>query len=335
MSFKIKEKDNKKLSILEIMLTSLSIFTFALLVISIVSPIMFNFKEVNFIGKILMILGTILSFSLLVSLIFINMKTKNAKKFNFICIMILFFFVWGMSIIHYINFTLWGIKLDFWISFIIIVFLIGSFANVYDVVKGTSKNLVIDILLAVNLVIYLIGFISFLVSKSWLYIQIGIGFSYVLMLIYFINKFLIKKEKLVEKKYLPILTQVLIITVLITTTIFTFPVYINWIGLQSQAFNHFITIYSCLVGGLITLCGVSWTIKNQEKIRQEDHVKFQEKENLMHKPYFSGYINYGLKYQGNNIKFYNFANVNNKQYFVLDSDIKNIEKMTLFFIYRV
>lgn len=296
---KINKKEIKKNNVngkmLEFFLSSLSFFTFLVLFIATISPIVFNFKEVNTIPKIIMLIGTMMSLLLLVLMIVFNIKEKKAQKFKFIITIIFFLFIWCMSIIHYFNFDLWGIKDVFWTAFISFVCLVVFFAKSFDLIQGISKNLVIDILLAINLVIYLIGFLLSFISKSWVCVQIGVGFSYVFILIYFINKFLIKKEKLVKKKYLPILTQVLIITVLITTTIFTFPVYINWIGLQSQAFDYFITIYSCLVGGLITLCGVAWTIKNQEKIREEDVANEKIKENLKYKPYFSGNSNKYLK----------------------------------------
>lgn len=332
MNLKSDKENRKKLLPLEIMLTTLFVFTFILLIISTVSPIIFNFKEVNLIGKILLILGTMFSLLLLISLIVINIKAKNAKKLHFICSMMLFFFVWGISILHYINFNLWGIKLEFWISFIIIVFLIGVFSNAYKIVKGVSKNLVIDILLACNLAIYLIGFIACLTLKSWLYVQIGIGFSYILIVLYFLNKFLIKKDKLIKNKYLPILTQVLLITVLIITTIFTLPVYLNWIGLQGKVMDYFITIYSCLIGGIVTLCGVAWTIKNQEKIREEEKIKLQKKDRLKYKPYFNGNAD-------------KFLTVDAKRHFILQhaamynkdklSTIKLNENDKIFYIYPI
>lgn len=59
--------------------------------------------------------------------------------------------------------------------------------------------------------------------------------------------------------------------------------------------NILITIYSAVVGGSLTLIGVLISIKNQEKIREEDVANEKIKENLKYKPYFSGNSNKYLK----------------------------------------
>jgi hypothetical protein len=54
--------------------------------------------------------------------------------------------------------------------------------------------------------------------------------------------------------------------------IFVFPYYIKWCGVDGCDFEIFITIYSCVIGGLLTLGGVASTIKQADKQRNEDKI---------------------------------------------------------------
>lgn len=65
-------------------------------------------------------------------------------------------------------------------------------------------------------------------------------------------------------------------------------VYLIYIIPNPELQNIIIPIVSAVYGGLLTLVGVAWTIKNQENIRKEEQVKLQEKERLKYKPYFNG-----------------------------------------------
>ena len=57
---------------------------------------------------------------------------------------------------------------------------------------------------------------------------------------------------------------------------------------DQSLFNSVMGVYAGVLGGLLTLAGVSWTIKNQEHVRQKQYIKEKQREMLKYKPYFSG-----------------------------------------------
>ena len=48
------------------------------------------------------------------------------------------------------------------------------------------------------------------------------------------------------------------------------PFFVHWCGLKGKGFQTFVSVYSALLGGGLTLVGVAWTIKQGEKHRKED-----------------------------------------------------------------
>lgn len=137
-----------------------------------------------------------------------------------------------------------GIK--FWIIF----FLLALIA---------STLLIGSILLICN---YIIGLVFIQIALALIYVSASI---FILYNIFNTNR----KRSNNKNQTINLIKNIVTIIVLIVTL----PFYIKWLGLDACNYNIFLTTYSALVSGGLTLIGVAWTINSTEKRRKDDEKK--------------------------------------------------------------
>ena len=265
----VSNKQNRVVSVVGSLFFMLTIFF-------VIVPIVFDFSKVNWFFKILMILS-----SLIVAIIFVFNFVVNRKNINFKFVFANLFLIipYLIGIVHYFSFDLWGYKVQTWAYFFVVLLLIGIVMNGYDHAKGLSKDNVIRIVLTVCFVFFMFGIFGIeTLGFNNLYFKIAIGIFYLYVLLSLIEAYLLGKTKIKYKTRYE--SAILLVKILIViAAIFTFPVYVEWLGLKDKALEYFIQIYACVLGGIITLAGVSWTIKDQNKNRKQDEL-------LKYKPLF-------------------------------------------------
>ena len=119
--------------------------------------------------------------------------------------------------------------------------------------------------------------------------------------------------------------------------IFGIPIYLQFCGIDGDFFNNFLLIYSSIIGGLITLAGVAWTIKDAEKNRKKDEEnreKNRHAENIKkYMPYLMvKQLNLNLKHEVINLELIDISKLENntnyivnfKPLFLKNSDNSNI-----------
>lgn len=69
-----------------------------------------------------------------------------------------------------------------------------------------------------------------------------------------------------------------------------------------------LAIVAAVYGGLFTLCGVVFEIRNQEKVRKEEKVEKDNEKKMEYKPFFTGFTIIGLKDKSDDIRYYDLSN---------------------------
>jgi hypothetical protein len=244
-----------------------TVIGFGLLVFLSTLPLLFNFADVKWYAKILMLLGSLyaLSFLLILPAIFTE-ATKSNKWLLFFSPLFAFFIV---GIISYFNFELWGHKsLALGVLFTWTMF-VGLFLSIKALFNRTlgSENTPI-VLIAMAILTLFIAVVNEKTSNNLsadLYYKISVGIVYLIAIALYANRYIYKQKN--EHKVISNIIGIIFWGAIITIS---FPFYIQWCGLTGDDFNTFVSVYAAVLGGGITLAGVAWTIKdNSEKNKQE------------------------------------------------------------------
>ncbi len=167
------------------------------------------------------------------------------------------------------------IKMEFAIGSVIGSFILYQLFNFYAYTMDKICEKLFRILLSLSIVFIAIGTVLGFVKASWYFIftKIGLGFVYFWLTVELIKRTLFNekysiKEELKKNSYYVAFTILIYVAL-----IFTFPMYISWCGLCGKNFEYFITLYSCAIGGVITLGGVAWGIRNTRNEKKEEEIK--------------------------------------------------------------
>ena len=285
--------------------------------------------QISNIGKIMLLIVLIINILFaLISLIVIAIKYKFAFKekgyvYDFFLLIANLFFVIGNSI----NFI--GIMLHTDLTLVSLIFSImfnsmslGIWLIRLLVTKKAFKEEKISLSFNIILLFVLINSILYIYQIKWLAILflsiICLILFMMLMKILFISD--IKLDKLYKIGGFTII-------VLLEICLIAFVIYLLFWNPNTEdqsLFNSVMGVYAGLLGGLLTLVGVSWTIKNQEKIRREEKLEDEKKERLKYKPYFSACTGSCLKHNLQKEKIYAFGN--KADYGYIQRSGKNIVK---------
>lgn len=236
-------------------------------------PFLVNFREINIFPKVLMIIGSVLAICVTVLLWIVSIKERNKKM---ILAPIIFSVIFVFSFIHYFNFELWGLR-KYEVMLIACTAVLGGLAmNGYSISKFFSKDKLIRALIVIAFVFAVLGL--FLVENPKYHVrnnilfQVSIGLIYLYVLLTLIETYLLGKPKIkVNKKYES--SFLLLKAIIVIAAIFTLPLYLSWIGLSDNIIDKFIVIYASVLGGVITLAGVAWTIKSTTAEKKEEEIK--------------------------------------------------------------
>ena len=125
------------------------------------------------------------------------------------------------------------------------------------------------ILLSIGIFGTIIG-LNLLISNINIVLKIALGLDFALVILGIINSIIFSKESFFKEEVREQFWYKLGLIIIYAIAIFMFPFYLKWCGLNEGNFNTFVQIYSCVVGGLLTLGGVAWTIKNAYKEKKDD-----------------------------------------------------------------
>lgn len=281
MNKNIKKENNN-----EALISFLSALTFGVFAFCCLAPIIFKFTTLHWILKGLMILGSCFGAACLIGVFYIQ---KKKLRINFILIWSAVLLFYLIGIVHYFSFELWGIKYDFWIYFVGVLIMMMAIIKSYDYAKGFTKDLIIKILLTLSIFNLYLGCFSItsLGIDNNIYFKIGLGGIYLFLILSLVEAYLLHEVKIkIQSKFKS--AWIFLKIVLVILALFTLPLYINWLGLNGDAFDTFIQIYCSVVGAIIALVGVSWTIKEGNKSKQNE-------EALKNKPWFTGHSIIGKK----------------------------------------
>ena len=237
------------------------------------APICFDFSRANIVGKIFMIIASLFAGALLAFLIYENEATKASKSIWRERVHLGF---WGgiylIGILMYFDYELFEIKdLAFGVLFCALLLI-----DIYTCVKVLLAKTVNNertplVLIVVAVLTLLIAFVNESIGNtlpSDLYYKISIGITYLIAVSLYANKYLFKLQN--TEKHISNIVGIIFWGALV---LISFPFYVQWCGLKSDDFDTFVTVYSALIGGGITLAGVAWTIKDSENKRKEDERK--------------------------------------------------------------
>lgn len=139
--------------------------------------------------------------------------------------------------------------------------------------KSLMKELIFRLILVFGIISFIVGIILGSIYKyylAWIFVKISVGIYYILTLLSIFNVLFFRETSYFNDNVKKSLYYKFFIIFIYTVTIFTLPIYIRWCGLRDKPFEYFITLYSSVVGGILTLGGVAWTIKKSDKDRKEE-----------------------------------------------------------------
>ena len=232
---------------------------------------------------ILPILGFIVATCYYVLLFCILIKNKHKCSYFTYAIIFLIIHLMVTTIFCAIaNIINMGYENSFFYSIIpiIINYSIYDVFNLYLGLKELTKDKFISIFTLVTLFIITFSLLAFaIVHSKWsiALLKVGVGFVYFITITTILNAYLYKQQSYFNKKITQSFFYKFLIVVFLIGIICTFQLYVSWFNLNDKAFEYFVTIYSALIGGLLTLGGVAWTIKyeKEEKQREEQQKLLQ------------------------------------------------------------
>ena len=247
-----------------------TIIIFAILIFLIILPLVFNFSDVKWYAKIMMIVGSYFGavFLIAFSTTFSELAQIKRSIFHFSPLWLVFL----LGIIAYFNFELWGYKsaligLIFTWAFFIVFY--SSAKMLFNKAVGSENTPIVLIAMAMlTLFIALVNQEEDNNASADLYYKISGLIIYLVAIAIYTNKYIYRKrdENQVISNIIGIIFWGAIITI-------SFPFYVQWCGLTGDNLDMFVSVYSAVLGGGITLAGVAWTIRHTNKEKREDERK--------------------------------------------------------------
>ena len=260
---KIKTKENLN-----------AIFYFGLLFILTFGAAIFNFR-VSSAWQI--IWGSLFLVAFITFFVFTILEMKRSKyvsEMQFIiitCCHLMMFWI--------ILLTQFGGISDIWAKFKIIIAttLLGYFIFRYlhwgRYLKVFIRDKVLRTFSTVAVFISIFGLVYFFAAQISFVLKVGLGIDFILLVYAIINAIFYNDKQYFKPEDRNTFIYKLISISLYAIAIFLFPYYLKWCGLDEQSFSIFIPVYSYVVGGMLTLGGVAWTIRKSEIDKRLDDIK--------------------------------------------------------------
>lgn len=280
MNKKIRKSKTKKQK--NELLESVSAFIFGFWFFLLFLPVFFTFQTATITGKVFMIIGSVLFAGIQILLIlFVEKLLKkdiNEKK-SLIQLRIFYIFssiFYLFLLLRYIDDKIWGVY-EIVVS---IVFLLALLYGCFCIIKHFDfffNNEKIPMLLA-TIAIFLFWLGGLLLESntqtSYVLFKIAIGILYLIFIAIFLNLTVFNLLNVNNRKYK--LLRILVCVAIPLIILMTIPFYVQWCGVSGYNFEIFVTVYSAVCGGGLTLIGVAWTIKQSDaQRRKEEIIKFK------------------------------------------------------------
>lgn len=314
---------------------------------SLTLPITNTFYKMSWIMKVI-ICGSILCGVALYVLVIVNAikKGKNDKKYYYDILYIFpLIVIETINVLSIFDYKLWGFKAFFIGLALFITIFVELFASIRVILKKFfgQENIpvVLTSLAVLSFILAALNEHIGNIKPASLCYAFCFGLAYLVAIALYIYQFIYKPKKS-EK----IVSNIIGIIFWGAVIIITFPYYINWCGLTGKTFETFVSVYSAVIGGGITLAGVAWTIKDSNDKRQEDLKRIKaerkEEERIKNIPYirlvsevlYDEYVEIPFK------EYYNFNKLSDRQHFknkqsysvqICSFGIKNISETHMIF----
>lgn len=156
--------------------------------------------------------------------------------------------------------------------FVMICYCIYQFVDWIFYSKILFEDALLRFLLAIGIFGTVIG-LCLLLSGINIVLQIALGIDFALVIFAIINSIIFSKISFFKDEVRDRFWFKLCLIIIYAIAIFMLPFYVKWCGLNDSDFNTFVQVYSCVVGGLLTLGGVAWTIRKSDRDRKEEEIK--------------------------------------------------------------
>lgn len=235
--------------------------------------ILFTFKESNLMFKIIdCVLFSSLILYFIAIIVRICKKNRFTKKYQV--------FVIILNIVTTLTIIVLANCLNFEAKTRRSLFVCLYFANIIEyqlidsflITKIFTSEFFFRIIILISIWGTIFGILIYWYTLNLLLLKFAIACIYILIIITSVNFVFFKKEPYFNNKFRGTLLYKFFIILIYGVSIFLFPYYIKWCGIDECNFDVFITVYSCVIGGLLTLGGVAWTIKKGDKQRAEDKI---------------------------------------------------------------
>ena len=135
------------------------------------------------------------------------------------------------------------------------------------------KDKILRTFTTVAVFITVFGLVYFFAAQISFILKVGLGVDFILLVYAIINVIFYNDNRYFKPEDRNTFIYKLISISLYAVAIFLFPYYLKWCGLDEQSFSIFIPVYSYVVGGMLTLGGVAWTIRKSEIDKKLDDIK--------------------------------------------------------------
>lgn len=193
-----------------------------------------------------------------------------------------------INVLAVLDYNLWGYKSTLAGLALLLIMFVEIFASVRALFKKSLGNENVTVVLVsltiISFVLAAVNESSDNIEPANLCYKLCFGLTYLVAIALYTNQFIYKPRK--PNKTISNIIGIVFWGVTITIS---FPFYIQWCGLTEKNFETFVTIYSAVLGGGITLAGVAWSIKDSNDKRKEDLQRIEhersEEERKKHIPY--------------------------------------------------
>ncbi len=251
-----------------------AIFYFVFLFIISFGSVLFSFRSSN-VWQILISASFIMMylgyFALTVYEITRSKVASDAQLITIICCNLMM--LWIILLNQIGGVTSIAVKFKVILATSLLAYFIYQFLHWGIYLRIFFKDKILRIFTTVALFITVFGLVYFFAAQISIILKIGLGVDFILLVYAIINAIFYTENRYFKPEDRETFIYKLITISLYAVAIFLFPYYLKWCGLDEQSFNIFIPVYSYVVGGMLTLGGVAWTIRKSEIDKKVDDIK--------------------------------------------------------------
>lgn len=242
-------------------------------------PVLFDFQSATVVGKIFMIIGSSIFLLIYIALFVLTVKDKSNDIYKtrrqkiwaiIFFIVILILYVW--LLLGYFDSDIWGT-----LEYVVMgAFLIMVMYGCYSLVNGfrpllNNEKITVVLIAAALFLAYLSGLFSDIYEGvADILIKIAVGILYLFFISFLLNILVFNKPK---KEIKNRIIMIAILVVVGVALLILFPFYVQWCGFTGDNFEVFVTTYSAVVGGALTLLGVALTIKYERQVSKDADIE--------------------------------------------------------------